>query len=193
MKSNFGRWGGYCTCPNGSVYPVADEKNSCESLACIGGKNEGCMKEASDAWKFMGVVSDKFKVALGDEATEESIETSADPQKGFSLAKYKLGAVIPFKISKIIEKAKGLWYKDQFHDEAIFLNIKSFSKNLAANLLAHKPEHLRPKYEKIIPTLQKLDFEDFATHVMINFPDREETYSDGNWENIARYFYPRSS
>jgi hypothetical protein len=73
------------------------------------------------------------------------------------------------------------------------LNIKSFSKNLAANLLAHKPEHLRPKYEKIIPTLLKLDFEDFASHVMINFPDREETYSDGNWENIARYFYPRSS
>lgn len=151
------------------------------------------MKEVSDAWKYMGVVCDTSKKGPGHEVTEEHIETSADPQMDFSLAKYKLGAVIPFKISKIIEKAKGLWSNDQFHDMAIFLNIKSFPKSLAANLLAHKPAHLRPKYEKIIPTLQKLDFEDFASHVMINFPDRESTYSDGNWENIARYFYPRSS
>jgi hypothetical protein len=57
----------------------------------------------------MGVVCDKSKVGPGDDATEEPIETSADPQKDFSLAKYKLAALIPFKISKIIEKAKGLW------------------------------------------------------------------------------------
>lgn len=67
------------------------------------------MKEVSDAWKYMGVVCDKSKLGPGDDATEEPIETSADPQKDFSLAKYNLGAVIPFKISKIIKKSKGLW------------------------------------------------------------------------------------
>jgi len=37
-----GGWGGSCTCPDGSVYQVADHIDACASLACIGGTPGTC-------------------------------------------------------------------------------------------------------------------------------------------------------
>ena len=37
-----GGWGGTCTCPDGLVYYVGDQNNSCGSLACINGKSGTC-------------------------------------------------------------------------------------------------------------------------------------------------------
>jgi len=37
-----GHWGGSCTCPDGSVFQVGDNHNSCGSLACIGGVSGTC-------------------------------------------------------------------------------------------------------------------------------------------------------
>eukprot|EP00942_MAST-04A_sp_MAST-4A-sp1_P004138 g4138.t1 len=37
-----GGWGGKCTCPNGEIYYVGDNYNSCGSLACVNGKSGRC-------------------------------------------------------------------------------------------------------------------------------------------------------
>merc|ERR1719433_2557463 len=37
-----GGWGGSCTCPDGSVYQVGDNKDRCGSLACFGGVSGTC-------------------------------------------------------------------------------------------------------------------------------------------------------
>eukprot|EP01046_Picozoa_sp_COSAG06_P050754 COSAG06_NODE_8114_length_2270_cov_1.963151_2_plen_712_part_01 len=37
-----GSWGGTCTCPNGQVYQVGDNKDSCSSLACVNGVSGDC-------------------------------------------------------------------------------------------------------------------------------------------------------
>ena len=37
-----GGWGGKCTCPDGQVYQVGDNNDSCGSLACVGGSSGKC-------------------------------------------------------------------------------------------------------------------------------------------------------
>ena len=37
-----GSWGGTCTCPDGQVYQVGDNFDSCKSLACYNGFGAGC-------------------------------------------------------------------------------------------------------------------------------------------------------
>jgi len=37
-----GGWGGTCTCPNGAVYQVGDNGDSCATIACIGGISGTC-------------------------------------------------------------------------------------------------------------------------------------------------------
>jgi hypothetical protein len=51
FKSNAGKggWGGSCTCPDGQVYQVGDNMNSCGSLACNGGKSGTCHRK-NGAW-----------------------------------------------------------------------------------------------------------------------------------------------
>jgi len=43
-----GVWGGTCTCPNGGVYLVGDNQDSCGSLACIGGTKGTCNRYSGD-------------------------------------------------------------------------------------------------------------------------------------------------
>merc|ERR1719357_1384488 len=38
-----GAWGGFCICPNGEAYGVADNGDYCGSLACIGGVAGNCI------------------------------------------------------------------------------------------------------------------------------------------------------
>jgi len=44
-----GGHGGSCTCPDGQVYQVGDNGDSCGSLACIGGTSGQCNQDAG-AW-----------------------------------------------------------------------------------------------------------------------------------------------
>merc|ERR1712122_163703 len=44
-----GAWGGTCTCPDGMVYEVGDNHDSCGSLACEGGVAGEC-KQAPGTW-----------------------------------------------------------------------------------------------------------------------------------------------
>jgi len=44
-----GRWGGSCTCPDGSVYQVGDNIDLCNSLACVGGVSGACTR-ANGPW-----------------------------------------------------------------------------------------------------------------------------------------------
>ena len=39
-----GYWGGTCICPDGSKYEVGDNKDSCQTLACIHGTKLNCNK-----------------------------------------------------------------------------------------------------------------------------------------------------
>jgi len=39
---NVGGWGGSCECPDGNVYQVGDNHDSCGSLACVGGTSGTC-------------------------------------------------------------------------------------------------------------------------------------------------------
>ena len=40
-----GGWGGECKCPDGQIYQVGDNGDSCGSLACVNGKAGTCTKE----------------------------------------------------------------------------------------------------------------------------------------------------
>lgn len=44
-----GNYGGSCTCPNGAVYQVGDNNDSCGSLACVGGVSGTCNR-TTGAW-----------------------------------------------------------------------------------------------------------------------------------------------
>ena len=48
-------WGGACTCPNGEVYQVADNGDSCGSLQCSGG-TAGTCNQHSGPWSGNRVV-----------------------------------------------------------------------------------------------------------------------------------------
>jgi len=50
-----GGWGGECTCPDGSVYQVGDNGDSCETLACIGGTYSLCNHQAG-LWSHRKVI-----------------------------------------------------------------------------------------------------------------------------------------
>ena len=54
-----GGWGGVCTCPNGQAYPVADNNDSCGSLACVGGTS-GLCNRYDGPWSRMAVNCGKF-------------------------------------------------------------------------------------------------------------------------------------
>ena len=41
-SASAGGWGGSCTCPNGQVYQVGDQMDSCGSLSCKNGKSGTC-------------------------------------------------------------------------------------------------------------------------------------------------------
>jgi len=58
-----GEWGGRCTCPDGSVYNVGDNTDSCDSLACYGGNFGNCNKYAGK-WSYNKVI------CAGSKATE---------------------------------------------------------------------------------------------------------------------------
>ena len=58
-----GGWGGACTCPNGQVYQVGDNNDSCGSLACFGGTSGPCNKQTG-TWSGNKVIcAGKFSVA----------------------------------------------------------------------------------------------------------------------------------
>lgn len=50
-----GAWGGTCTCPDGSTYDVGDNKDSCASLACEGGRSGPCEKKEAEKRRGMRV------------------------------------------------------------------------------------------------------------------------------------------
>jgi len=50
-----GGWGGSCTCPDGSVYYVGDEKSDCDHIACEGGFSGTCNKWIGK-WAYRRVV-----------------------------------------------------------------------------------------------------------------------------------------
>jgi len=55
MKTT-GGWGGKCTCPDGSVYWVADNHDYCGSLACFGGGKSGHCNRFDGKWSQRKVV-----------------------------------------------------------------------------------------------------------------------------------------
>jgi len=55
MKTT-GGWGGKCTCPDGSVYWVADNHDFCGSLACFGGGKSGKCNRFDGKWSQRKVV-----------------------------------------------------------------------------------------------------------------------------------------
>lgn len=74
-KRKFGWWGGYCTCPNGSVYTVADNNDKCGSLACKGGVADECIHAVSTSWKYKGVICDtSFNSHIEDKLDSKTLE-----------------------------------------------------------------------------------------------------------------------
>ena len=59
---NAGGWGGFCTCPNGNIYEVGDNNDSCGSIACEGGSSSSCSDQISS-------LSSGMKVTCGAETT----------------------------------------------------------------------------------------------------------------------------
>jgi len=53
---NFGKFGGLCTCPDGTSYRVADNIDKCKSLNCVGGTVSQCYEVEEPIWLHMGVI-----------------------------------------------------------------------------------------------------------------------------------------
>jgi hypothetical protein len=53
--SQVSEYGGTCTCPDGSIYQVADNNDNCGSLACVGG-NSGSCTVSPGPWSFRKVI-----------------------------------------------------------------------------------------------------------------------------------------
>jgi len=63
-------WGGSCTCPNGEVFQVADNNDSCGSLACIDGTSGTCNR-AYGPWS-------NNRVYCGDSDSPVSLTLTVD-------------------------------------------------------------------------------------------------------------------
>ena len=50
-KTGPGGWGGSCTCPDGQIYQVGDNGDSCGSLSCVGGVPGTCNHYVDNKWK----------------------------------------------------------------------------------------------------------------------------------------------
>ena len=59
-----GRYGGLCTCPDGSAYGAGDNNNDCQSLACIGGVAGECHRRGDPSWTTKRVTCGKPKPRL---------------------------------------------------------------------------------------------------------------------------------
>jgi len=46
--SGVGGWGGTCQCPDGTTYEVGDNKDGCETLACVNGEKLDCNERDGD-------------------------------------------------------------------------------------------------------------------------------------------------
>jgi hypothetical protein len=71
-----GGWGGTCTCPDGTVYHVGDQWNSCRSLACHGGTPGKCSRynPKGRGIKVTCMSGEKVKLKKEIEAQKEAIE-----------------------------------------------------------------------------------------------------------------------
>jgi len=67
----FGYFGGYCTCPDGTVYGVGDGGTNCASIECEGGTAGTCTKE-SGLWSYR-------KVTCADSSSSTSATSSSGP------------------------------------------------------------------------------------------------------------------
>jgi len=77
---SLGGWGGSCTCPNGEVYQVADNGDSCGSLACNGGTSGTCNRW-DGAWSKRGVWCMPASPAPTPEPTPQpTAEPTSKPQ-----------------------------------------------------------------------------------------------------------------
>mmetsp|Transcript_18361 Transcript_18361/g.27269 ORF Transcript_18361/g.27269 Transcript_18361/m.27269 type:complete len:986 (-) Transcript_18361:49-3006(-) len=79
-----GDWGGTCTCPNGGVYPVGDNSDSCESLACVGGIPGECSSDNPGGAGFKVVCESSGQAPLpsptaGPTATPSTAESASEP------------------------------------------------------------------------------------------------------------------
>ena len=68
-----GGWGGYCTCPDGTTHGVADNGNSCGSLACTGGTAGVCNQALGD-WSYKSMT-------CGSAATTLSFPARSPPSR----------------------------------------------------------------------------------------------------------------
>jgi uncharacterized protein (DUF2237 family) len=75
-NANKGGWGGSCTCPDGSVYQVGDNLNSCGSLACFGGKSGTCHRK-NGPWSKAKVTCGKLVKAFTPTAAPTKAPTKA--------------------------------------------------------------------------------------------------------------------
>ena len=72
--NDVGGWGGSCTCPNGETYEVGDNKDSCGSLACVGGTSGTCNKQNNGPWSNRKVICSGRSSRSGDDEIYGSLD-----------------------------------------------------------------------------------------------------------------------
>lgn len=72
-----GEWGGDCTCPDGEVYEVGDNLDSCGSLACRGGTAGKCNRKKG-RWSRRKVICG---LRIGKEFIKKEDESEIEEEK----------------------------------------------------------------------------------------------------------------
>ena len=98
------------------------------------------------------------------------------------MIKNSLIILVPYKIEKIVENMKGLWYTDYWNLLSIYASTNGLQKKLAKHLTDHKRTESQESYKDFQKYLSEINLEDFSNYVLFNHKNRKEIYSKGNFD-----------
>lgn len=175
-----GAWGGFCTCPDGLMYGVGDNNDGCMSLSCENGTQGTCYRRRDMRWAFKSVYCSSIdKVDKNLSKKEEKDEWD------------DFDVLVSYKIEHVIFDTTGVDRTDDFHMLGIFANMEGFLPKIAESLKNFYPKSifLKKIAEQNIPELK---LEDFSSKIIFNFPNREDVYQSGNYDEIDDFFIPEA-
>jgi len=105
-----GGWGGYCTCPNGAIYPIGDSHDYCKTLACYGGIHATCSRKTGE-WSgnkvWCSTTAEETAVEVSQAEATMVMEIVGEPEGNtivYGFAAIGVGAMFYFAASKMFGK-----------------------------------------------------------------------------------------
>lgn len=85
-EDGVGSQGGFCTCPNGDVYSVGDNKDDCKTLACEGGTSGACSTDPGKEFSGMKVTCKGANAILRTDKQDYSVSCTCPNGETYMVA-----------------------------------------------------------------------------------------------------------